>query len=643
MSIYRAEQVQFSMASEPGPGGMLDYVSAATDPALWTALINMAGHLASGSRSLVFDGATEILTVGNYISIGTTATGNQEVRKITGVPPTGTHNGGANASLIDTTKNFLLLGVVVGDTLLNVTTTGTTTITAINTTTNPNDTLVGVLSLPGWTDGNAYRFTSGTIYLDQPTGFFHRNNEALDEKTVPDATYAGDSFVTFLPGVYETITTPDLQPEILPQYFLGTTSTRNPYIFLKGRQTFTGTLSNFILLNGYPLRFPFGSIRTVASAISGGASTLAAGTDYYKGERAITITVASTFANGEYIEIERGGTNPEVRQIISGGGTTTLVLNYPLMFAHATGVTVSECTVGTTFTHTVVQTDALDSMTWHVRMKDSSSTDDTGGISWQYSNATPTNTNSLARRWIGGKVGRATLSAEEGGMVVMSWDEVPFLDEIHNQRYHSSVGAGAVDISKFSAAILNPDGIGGAIPWVTAAALGTPTLPITEPYYFSEGSISFFGVTFARIRNFRIDINNNLEPRYYIRDQATERIPSEFIEQRREYRMTATVALPDSLASTATTRSLFKELLLEGNYGSGMQGFDISLVFTRAVGDTITITIPPAAAATGGDAQGAFIVRASHEIGTESPIQCDLEMLLRSMSIVITDSIPVYP
>ena len=97
------------------------------------------------------------------------------------------------------------------------------------------------------------------------------------------------------------------------------------------------------------------------------------------------------------------------------------------------------------------------------------------------------------------------------------------------------------------------------------------------------------------------------------------------------------------MSASATTRSLFKELLLEGNYGSGMAGFDISLVFTRGTSDTITVTIPHSTAATGGDAQGAYITRASHEIGTEAPIQVEVEMMVRAMQIVVVDSVPVYP
>lgn len=73
---------------------------------------------------------------------------------------TGTHDGAADAvSLTDTTKNFSNLGVAVGDTLNNTTDGSSTTVTAITTTKNPNDTLVGTLTggkTNVWNVGDAY-------------------------------------------------------------------------------------------------------------------------------------------------------------------------------------------------------------------------------------------------------------------------------------------------------------------------------------------------------------------------------------------------------------------------------------------------------------------------------------------------------
>ena len=94
--------------------------------------------------------------------------------------------------------------------------------------------------------------------------------------------------------------------------------------------------------------------------------------------------------------------------------------------------------------------------------------------------------------------------------------------------------------------------------------------PTSEPYYFSEGELKFFGVTFARIRSFSLNINNNLEPRYYVnRTFGVHRGPSEIREQRREYGLTATVVLPDvgqhldTTGSRSNATALFRELLLD--------------------------------------------------------------------------------
>lgn len=559
MPIYRADQSRLSFASEPGLAGFLDYISAVDEATDWTGVIN--GAVASGSRSVTFDGAGGTLAVNSYVLIGTVANGSAEVRRISSL---GSYNG-----------------------------TGAT----------------------------------GTVYLDQPTGFYHADNDIIDEKSATLAGLAGNSLVTFLPGVYENVTVPDMVPQIEPYYFLGTAAKRNWTAAYRGRQSFSGSLPNFILLNSYPLRFPLGTSATTGTDVGGGGGSTITGA-HGKGQRSILVTAGNLYDNGDYIQIGTG-TTAEVRQIISGAGADglaeTFILNYPLMFAHATLEALNEVT--SPYTHTISESGVLDSMSWHLQMKDSDET----------------LVNDFLRRYIGGKVNRASLRADEGGTLMMSWDEVPFTDLIHNQRFHSSVGGGATDITKYAGAMIVPAGVGGAIPH-SGGALGTPTFPTNEPYYFSQSAISFFGTTFARIRSFTLEVNNNIEPRYYLKDTSSGRIPAELQEQRREYRLTARVALPDSIAAaTSTSRTLFKELLLEGNYGSGMAGFDMSLVFTRSASDTITFTIPPVTAATGIDAQGSFIVRGANNIGAESPTEVDLEVIFRSLSIVSRDSDGVVP
>ena len=113
--------------------------------------------------------------------------------------------------------------------------------------------------------------------------------------------------------------------------------------------------------------------------------------------------------------------------------------------------------------------------------------------------------------------------------------------------------------------------------------------------------------------------------------------------------MTAAIAMDDSISSSSTARTLFKELILEGNYGSGMQGFDIHMTFTRGTNDTIVIKSPSSATTSGSGsqagvgAQGCFITGAPHPVGGDSPIQIDTGILMRDLSIIITDDVGVYP
>jgi hypothetical protein len=169
-----------------------------------------------------------------------------------------------------------------------------------------------------------------------------------------------------------------------------------------------------------------------------------------------------------------------------------------------------------------------------------------------------------------------------------------------------------------------------------------------------------FGVTFARVRSLSISIANNEEPRYYIGGQGKgsrrHRGPTEIRENNREYSMSASIVLPDSAVqdgvpsgTTSTVRSLFNELLLEGDYGTlhtaaSMSGFKIELTFTRGTNDEIKITIPDdGTAAAGGGEQGAFIRSAPHTVSGDNPLQVEADILFRNMKIEIKDSEPYYP
>ena len=115
--------------------------------------------------------------------------------------------------------------------------------------------------------------------------------------------------------------------------------------------------------------------------------------------------------------------------------------------------------------------------------------------------------------------------------------------------------------------------------------------------------------------------------------------------------MACTLALPDSdateSATVANSQTLFKELLLEGNYGStttpSNSGFTITLTFTRGANDTMTITMPDDGNAQPGiQESGAYIMSATHNIGTDGPMQVEVDMIIRNLKIVVVDGDYLY-
>tara|TARA_R100001082_G_scaffold98620_1_gene66985 strand:- start:1804 stop:2634 length:831 start_codon:yes stop_codon:yes gene_type:complete len=269
-----------------------------------------------------------------------------------------------------------------------------------------------------------------------------------------------------------------------------------------------------------------------------------------------------------------------------------------------------------------------------------------------------TTANDFDRRYVGGFVDSCTISADEGGMLMIGWDTVTFQDMFHNQQEVSqpnvNPGSEAANTGIFSG-----DSMSAGMPRFTEMAdisTGDITLPTNDPYYFSEGSVKFMGQEFARVRNFNLSISNGSEPRYYISPRhGRQRGPSEIREGRRSYSMSCTLALPDSAASASavgrnTATEFFKQLLMEGNYGSGMEGFNIEITFTRGTNDSFQILIPAdyttadetTGAAVGLGENGAFLTGAPHPIGGDPILQVAAEFSCRNLKMVVTDSEYVY-
>ena len=466
-------------------------------------------------------------------------------------------------------------------------------------------------------------FVDGNVlHLNAPLAFNHANSAAVQVVTATAATNA-DIYIDQIPGVYETVDCPDPEMAIEPRYFLGTESKRNFYTAYKGQQAYNGSVGSFLLLNGKSLRYPIGKVVTEPSAKTDRTYLT---TSTVKGDVFITVNSASSLTADtlvciDYTDTPTATSVSEVRKIVSVS-STTLKLDYPLQFAHTTagsGTTqiTSVAASGVHYLHHIFETVDLDTVSWHVHMRDSSETA----------------ANDFDRRYFGGMIGSASISAEEGGMVTMGWDSVNFLGMVHNQT-NSDVGARLTD------AATTP--FTGLMKTIDTDDVDFAT---TNPYYFSEGTVTIYGQELARVRSFTINISNGEEPRYYIsRRHGNRRGPSEIIENRREYSCSMTLALPDSQAATSSTTTLFKELLLEGDFGDGMEGFNITLTFTRGTNDSITITIPEGGAArAGGNTSGAFIRTATHNITGDNPVQVDADILFRNLKIEVNDSLYYYP
>jgi len=547
-------------------------------------------------------------------------------------------------------------------------------------------------------------YDTNTLTLDHPLAFAHgdetpikglvfhpTNVDSLTTQALTSPAYTSHDLITWLPGVYDAIDVPDPEQAFEPYYILGGQN-RNAYVMYPGQETLAGSIGGMVLLNATPLRFPLGSMVTLPAASAAFTSPMRMGTSNSAGGSVKGATVINAFSAGSLAAVTAGtliclGSDDgvgvgagitatdfsilpkstyEVRRLMrnsanSNGTPHTFYLDTPLQFAHNPNEIISNVT-GSTYYHTIWEKTALDSITMNVSVLDS---DETAANTWQ-------------RRYVGGKVGSMTIAAEEGGLVNCGWDSMLFLDMIHNMKQHPELPTAGTEMfmPRYGAmSIINPSSVGKPTYNATTPAEPLYTRPSTAPYYFSQGEISFYGdnpkvgsQVIGRVRSFSITVSNSEEPRYYLSKQREgKRGPTEILEQRREYTMSATIAIDDSSANSSgvaeNVRNIFKELLLAGDYrtstNGGLRGFAILLTFTRSATDKIEIHIPGenfannsneagTSATTGqvtstGGEQGAFIRAAAHNIGDTNPIEADVDIIFRSMIINIQDSEPVYP
>ena len=528
---------------------------------------------------------------------------------------------------------------------------------------------------------------STAITLDSPLGFDHASGAALkilavkNTGTADPIAASGDStalhdsvdhgkYITWFPGVYESVDCPDPEQAFEPRYVLGGLTNRNFYQMYAGNETLTGSIGGMVMLNGFPLRFPIGHVITVpvadpSSSIrhlsdaankgdlyisinNTGGTALAAG-DYILFGEASNTAPFNAFYTGSSVRADGDKVNYEIRQVeLAAAGTTAvdnIKLNAPLSFTHKTADRIFKLptpSATTFYRHSIVERVALDSVSWNVNILD-----DAGANPWQ-------------RRYIGGKIGSMTLSAEAGGLLTGGWDGVNFLDMVHNMKSHDALPTNQPMPRYAAMNTISSSNVGRP-----TGATGTATFvrPDTAPYYYSQGVIKTFSpsgtdanaVELARIASMSLSITNNPEPKYYVGAQYDgRRAPKEQYEGQREYTMTASIATADSAnQSTSSSRNLFKELLLAGDYrgnaaATGFRGFGINMKFTRDIdgdqNDYIEIIIPDdGTSARGGNEQGAFVRAAPHNIGEDSPITADADIVFRNMVVRVQDTEPIYP
>ena len=592
MAVFRSDQSQLTYAMESAPGGDVELNNGTRQTSSgYQARIN--GAVSAGATQIVVDNVSNALLVGDFIRISDTLDESSDAASGTVAP-------------------YEIRRVEHATSLNN----------------------------------------SGTLYLDRPLGFAHIDNGYIVETTGVESTTQQHKIITEVPGVYESVTLPDMTPSFEPRYFLGVGQKRDWTKMYVGAQSFTGSLPGFIPLNGKPLRWAIGTVSDVPSGVDNVSSN---NTDINgavsKGDIYVTLDASHGYSAGEFICFSKDDSTPttgigtsvgqEIQKIAAFPSTNVARLEKPFRFDHPNDSAARRVTSGATIKHHIDESVLLDTMTWHAHMRDSGETA----------------ANDFDRRYVGGFVGSCTISADEGSMLMTSWDTVQFLDMMHNQEEVSqpnvNPGSEANNTGLFSS-----DTPAGMPRYSEMASISTSdaNLPTTEPYYFSQGQVKFMGQEFARVRNFNLSISNGEESRYYISPRyGRHRGPAEIREGRRSYGLSCTLALPDSAASASgisrdSATEFFKQLLMEGNYGSGMEGFNIELTFTRGTDDSIQILIPSdytsgdetTGAATGLGENGAFLTSAPHPISGEPILQVGAEFSCRNLKIIVTDTEKVY-
>lgn len=177
------------------------------------------------------------------------------------------------------------------------------------------------------------------------------------------------------------------------------------------------------------------------------------------------------------------------------------------------------------------------------------------------------------RIYTGGRIGRASLSANEGEALNLSIDEMLFTNAFVNRN---SV-------------------VGERTSFITPTDSTTPL--DGDRWVFSGASISFNGLTLTRIRRFTVDIDNGLQPYYGIHSGNFNNVqsPIRILTGQNKYTVTLDVDFVDEEALTLWDY-LFNQGSLTAN--APMTGVSIIANFTR-LDSSLTISVLPVASSIG--------------------------------------------
>ena len=202
---------------------------------------------------------------------------------------------------------------------------------------------------------------------------------------------------------------------------------------------------------------------------------------------------------------------------------------------------------------------------------------------------------SFIRNYTGCKINRLSITMEEGRPVTMSVDFM-------GTGMRHNLGGATTPVPRFGAVGTDAD---------TSTVKQTRRIgwsPInTQPYFFSTVDLRFLGTSFARMSSFTLDIDNQLDPKFYIhRDTASQpsevdarQSPVEILEGRRNITLRGQV---DADSSTNNDAQFLQHLLQQGRrrHASDNPLVGISVeaemkvlnVEGGSVGNSLTISLP---------------------------------------------------